>query len=114
MKQGCFADDLTIWRTGDDIDDNTSTLQQGLNVISTWSKEYKMPLSKGKTEAIMFSNYYGNREKISNLVLTIDEDPVKFKKEVKLLGVVLDDTLLFDTHTKNTTKKANYRNSQMR
>ena len=57
LQLGSFADDLTIWTTSPNLYTNNNIIQSGLTIIEDWSNKYKMPLSKGKTESIVFSNY---------------------------------------------------------
>jgi hypothetical protein len=69
LKHHFFADDNTIWATGRDINQLASVIQKGLDVISEWSKEYDMPISVGKNEALLFTNLPSDHDNIPQINL---------------------------------------------
>jgi ribonuclease HI len=109
LSQGSFADDLTLWVTSSNIESAGILIQKGLDIVSRWSKKYEMPISKGKSEAILFSNYY----KDNNPVLVLDGDVLAYQKTVRLLGVMLNSSLTFEEHITKLKKNCNWRLSQL-
>jgi Reverse transcriptase (RNA-dependent DNA polymerase) len=50
-----FVDDLTMWTTCKSMQQRKEIMRGALLVTAYWAKEYKMPFSPGKSEAIWFS-----------------------------------------------------------
>ena len=92
-----FVDDISVWATSPDVPTAITTVQAGLNVIYEWSLRYRMPLSLGKSEAIIFSL---NRDDLipGKFQLLLGNDPLVFKAHVRSLGVHLDNQLRFTHH----------------
>jgi hypothetical protein len=57
LQCAMFVDDLTIWHTNSDLPTSAAVIQKGLDGVTQWSEEFGMPLSRRKTEAIIFHNY---------------------------------------------------------
>ena len=112
LKLAMFADDLTIWNSSSSFLSSCSTLQLGLEIIQNWSCEYGMPLSDGKTEAIHFSRAR-IRPEFSPGLLFLKGEPVTFKSQVRLLGVILDSKMTSSGHVMKVRKEATWRLSQL-
>ena len=112
LKVAMFADDLTIWHCSSSISISCPTLQLALNISQNWSSEYGMPLSDGKTEAIHFSRAR-NRPEFSPGLLLLKGEPVNFRCQVRLLGVVLDSKMTSSGHAIKVKKETTWRLSQM-
>ena len=106
VKYGAFADDFQLWMkfkneqqyTQEERSEKLRTLQRALDSVDRWSKNWGIPLSKTKSgEAVLFwSN--NERQNTDKLELYLGGEKLKFVKETKLLGVTIDDRLLFNTH----------------
>src|SRR2546425_2414534 len=90
-----FADDCTIWRSGNNIIQITYHLQQDLDVISAWCKKWGFIINTGKTTGIIFSKGNVNPNSIK---LIIDNKPIVFNKTCKVLGINFDNHLTWKTH----------------
>ena len=95
LEYHLFADDSTIWKIQNDLSSCAEVIQSGLDVISTWSNEYNMPISVGKNEAIIFCNSSSVIKKAILPRIVLGEDVVRYKDEIRLLGVMFDCTLSF-------------------
>ena len=73
-------------------------MQEGLDICNAWSEEYKIPISKGKNEALLWYNY----KKVPTPTLFVGKDMVIFNQDkglpVRLLGVMLDAKMSFTDH----------------
>ena len=114
LKFGLFADDLTLWSTNDDIKAAAKCIQKGIEIVGEWCKEYRMEMAPNKCEAILFSNWAGDRAINRRPKLKIGEWEVKYSEEVKLLGIILDSRLTFSKHINKTKREANRRCSQLK
>jgi len=90
-----FADDSTIWRSGNNLAQIIHHLQADLDAISKWCLEWGFKINIGKTQGIMFTRKKLNAESFS---LKIQGQNIKFESTVKLLGVILDAKLTWKPH----------------
>ncbi|GBO13245.1 RNA-directed DNA polymerase from mobile element jockey [Araneus ventricosus] len=92
----CFsADDTDILAKGSTINYVIHTLQKGLNNIEKWCMLWRVAINTDKTHAVMFRK--GTSGKELKTFSFFDED-LTWDKEVKYLGLVLDDKLTFRSH----------------
>ena len=80
--------------------------QDYLNKICDWTNENKMKLNKKKSKAMIF-NFTKNYQFTSRTVM--DDEVITVIKETKLLGVMINDSLNWDTNTTFLVKRANAR-----
>ncbi|GBO40428.1 RNA-directed DNA polymerase from mobile element jockey, partial [Araneus ventricosus] len=97
-----FADDTAILAQGSTINYIIHTLQKGLNNIEKWCTLWRVAINTDKTHAVMFRK--GTSRKELNTLSFFDED-LTWDKEVKYLGLILDDKLTFRSHLKYNTEK---------
>jgi hypothetical protein len=114
LKFHLFADDTTIWSTGLDANNVGKVIQNGLDAILKWSDQYNMPISKGKTEAILF--YHTGSSILPKIVMGPDEILYNQNdgKPVRLLGILLDHNLSFVHHINKLKKNVSYNLNLMR
>ena len=70
--------------------------QDYLNQISEWTKANKMKLNKKKSKAMIF-NFTNNYQFTSRTIM--DDEVITVIKEIKLLGVMVNDSLNWDSNT---------------
>ena len=80
--------------------------QTNLDRISEWTKQKQMLLNIGKTKTMNF-NFTKNFQFSSRL--TVEGQVLESIRETKLLGVIVNDSLSWDSNTKNLVKRANAR-----
>ncbi|GBM94115.1 putative RNA-directed DNA polymerase from transposon BS [Araneus ventricosus] len=97
-----FADDTAILAQGSTINYVIHTLQKGLNNIEKWCTLWRVAINTDKTHAVMFRK--GTSRKELKTLSFFDED-LTWDKEVKYLGLILDDKLTFRSHLKYNTEK---------
>ena len=80
--------------------------QANLKKISEWTLNNKMLLNTFKTKTMNF-NFTNNYQFSSRL--SVDNEVLETITETKLLGVMINNSLTWDTNTKYITKRANAR-----
>ena len=84
-------------------------MQDSINGISNWAKEWKMSLNKSKTEAMVISS--SNKDTKWKPNLRLEGETVKIVPEYKFLGVTVDSGLRFTTHVNRIVAKGKRRNN---
>ena len=100
-----FADDTTIYSCSLNYKEAAHKLSNDTYIVSNWFKVNNMVANPGKFQ-IMFP-----RSKIDNSKITFatKNKQIKCKREVKLLGITIDEKLTFTRHVANICSLANNR-----
>lgn len=98
-KVRLFADDTILYNTAQ----NKQTIQEDLEKLAAWEREWDMEFNVPKCEHITFSH----KKHPSENTLYLHGIPIPKAKEVVYLGVTLKDNLSFSTHTSSIAGKAN-------
>ena len=80
-----YADDITIYCTGDDILTITNNIQAAINNFYKWTKDWGLSLNQQKTKCMLFT-----RKRIQPIPLNIDNINIEYVREHKFLGVYFD------------------------
>ncbi|XP_052751319.1 uncharacterized protein LOC128200797 [Galleria mellonella] len=97
-----FADDILLIAqgyTGEEVERN---LNKALSKILQWGNKLKLKFAPHKTQAVLFTKklkYYTPR-------LIMDGTPIELQDEVKVLGVIIDRNLNFNSHIRTVSAKA--------
>ncbi|CAH2097628.1 unnamed protein product [Euphydryas editha] len=91
-----YADDLTILISGPFESAVCDRMRAALRVVEQWCTDHELTVNPAKTELVMFTNKR-NLGNLASLALT---------KEVKYLGVILDNKLLWNRHLDSKINKA--------
>lgn len=103
IKYSIYVDDILIYMTHSNFNFIQQTLQLALDNLITWSKANGPKFSEEKTKLVVFS-----KRKINyNLNLLFNRIPLQESKEMKLLGMILDNRLKFKDHIKYTKLRGN-------
>ena len=114
LKFGFFADDLTLWSTHSSPSQAAETVQAGLEIVNSWSCWAKMKVAPEKCEAILFSNWVGDKKPERRPKLEIGGVVLDYKEQVRLLGIILDTKLVFGAHCDKIRKEGLRRVAQLR
>lgn len=71
-------------------------------MIEDWSKENRLQLSVGKTKIMLLKGKLKGRQPIVKLY----GESIQYAKEIRYLGVILDESLSFKPHIESACKKA--------
>ena len=92
-----FADDSSLWRSGTNLAQIKYHLQEDLNIIDTWCKNWGFHINVDKTVGIIFTN----KKKLDTPILTICNKIIKFDNNCTFLGVTFDSHLTWKNHIIN-------------
>ena len=99
-----FADDGTLWHTGEDLDKVKDSISRDILEVMKWTEKWRINVNISKCEVCIFS-----KSKIDEHQKELNAGPNTFKYShtPKLLGVTLDEQLKFDHHVDQVERKAN-------
>ncbi|MCG7878799.1 MAG: reverse transcriptase domain-containing protein [Candidatus Thiodiazotropha endolucinida] len=100
-----FADDGTIWRTGENVKILVEQLEGDLKKIVEWTKRWRMKVNVDKTEFCVFSRSLGIND-TDDIEIIMNNKKIKKSSAPKLLGVTLDSKLTFRLHIDSIERKA--------
>ncbi len=103
-KLTIYADDTTLYASAQTLVELTSILNEQLERIEKLILENKLILNTSKTKSIVFGSNYSLRSK-PELKWYINKTLIQQVKEVKLLGITLDNKVSWSKHIENTVKK---------
>ena len=97
-----FADNATIWISGDNPLELAHSMKKGLQSISDWTLKWRMKLNTGNIECVLFTRDPNHTVPLVEL----QGKALKCTEEVKLLGVILVKKLTFQSHIEAVEKKS--------
>jgi hypothetical protein len=115
INMALFADDLTLWKTGSDIQQMANDITTLINnYIDPWATSHNMILKQPKCHSFLFSQYYRDPKPLVSLhdqVLSYgSNDDHTF---LRLLGVRFDSRMTFKYQLEHMTKQAGLRLQQL-
>ena len=90
------ADDMATWAQGSKLHMEEERLQQGLDTVSTWSKDWEVLPSAQRSECSFFST--NSHDTKWQPTLTLDGQPVRYNATQTFRGVTYDRRLTFSSH----------------
>ena len=100
-----FADDSTLYLSGNNIETLLSKLTDDLKLISEWLGKNRLLINWNKTVAMHILTSSHKKFHFKNLKINIDGNSIPFVVETKMLGVTIDHQLTFTKHISNISKK---------
>jgi len=97
-----FVDDYTAWITGPLAESNREGIEAIVARALDWEKRSGATFEGDKTTVMHFTR---NASKTNTTLIVIKGIEVSSKKEVKVLGVVLDPELRYKSHIANAAAK---------
>ena len=104
-----FADDNTVYSCGTSISEITTNLENDLNTLLNWFYANGMVANPDKFQLM----FLGLHEK-HKLRLNIEGVKISATKNVKILGIEIDNQLRFNKHVKTLCDKTNRKISAFR
>ena len=95
-----FADDCLLYKVIQGNKD-AELLQEDLDQLQEWEKDWQMLFNLGKCEHIRITN----KRRIIQTSFTIHGQKLKETSEAKYLGITIDDKLTWNSHTDIVTIK---------
>lgn len=98
-----FADDTSIYCTGDTLDGITRELQTSLTSLEKWFNEWGLEVNATKTKVM----YITNKKEVCNLPLKMNQTVLEAVNTHKHLGVILSNNLKWSAHIDHVKSKTN-------
>ena len=99
-----FADDVAIQGMGNTVSEAEMKVQRTVDVVTAWSREWKLNLNATKSESSLFTTWTHEAKRVAKIY--IEGKLIPFNPEPRLLGVTLDRQLTFGAHTKKICEAA--------
>ena len=103
-----YADDSALLISGKEPNIIAEELSNELSSCRNWLIDNKLSLHLGKTEAILFGTRY-NLNKVNSFEVICNNEVIQNVKNVKYLGIQLDEDLAGESIVKEIAKKINSR-----
>ena len=103
--KGVFADDLALISTHEDEEVAIGNMNESLHNVKQWFDKWRLKLNAQKSQTIRFSN----KRKPPPKQVMLGNQSIQFVKEVKYLGVIFDEKLLFKRHFLNVLERVKKR-----
>ena len=94
-----FADDAGLLTVGTNLTVLRSRMQYAVNRAIAWGQKAGLAFSPSKTVAILFTMKY-------KFTLTVNGVEIAYSKQVRYLGVILDQKLTWHQHIDSKIKEA--------
>ncbi|GFW09032.1 probable RNA-directed DNA polymerase from transposon BS [Trichonephila clavipes] len=104
-KIACYADDIAVWHSYNDITESEKALNTTLNGIAAWAENLKLTIKADNTNYCIFSTDRRHRSSF-NANIKIHSSQIKKVDLPTYLGVTLDPELRFSKHIEQTANKA--------
>jgi hypothetical protein len=108
-KIATFADDTAVMAVGEIIEEATDKLQQAINAINSWTKQWRVILNEIKSAHVNFTN-----RKVRYIRVTIDGNRIPLSNTAKYLGMTLDAKLRWKEHVKKKVEELNIKHRKVK
>jgi hypothetical protein len=99
-----FADDNTLHTSSKTIQEVQTSLQKGLDLVQDWCLENSMTLNANKTKSMVITTRQKHQRQRLELILEINSTLIEQVREHKLLGVILDEEMKWQSHINSVGK----------
>lgn len=102
-KLQMFADDTLVYLTDKNIESKVDIINSELEILYNVINQNKLKLNIDKTKMMIITNKKNFNK--SNLHIRINNETLQCEKEIKYLGVIIDDELKFKSNIDTIAKK---------
>ena len=102
-----YADDTTLIVTGSNIDDVRNNLDTSLKDCVEWFNNNRLVINTSKTNTMVITNNVQLRNLENNPLVMIDDKYIPRVPELKILGILIDESLSWNAHIKYLCSKVN-------
>ena len=95
VRISLFADDIALWISGKNTEYCIKTLQNTLDVIHSWTKQWGFNISIVKSKAMIFAN---NQPKKEVTKFKLEGNIIEYVEKFKFLGLIFDSQLNWSHH----------------
>lgn len=104
-----FADDTLVLASAKTVDELERVANNALAAVAERINSLGLEIATNKTEAVMFTSKY----KYNNPEIRLGDDLIPLSTEMTYLGVIIDKSLLFKSHVRKASAKAEKIGSQL-
>ena len=97
-----FADDTTIFRSGNNLSQLCNEINEDLRDVSSWLIANRLSLNVNKTKFMLFTH---SPVDINSVQITINNSIIAHVDNIKFLGVTIDSRLNFNIHINLLSKR---------
>uniref|UniRef100_A0A023EQZ1 Putative rte ele1 orf1-h 1e-60-j 4 n=1 Tax=Aedes albopictus TaxID=7160 RepID=A0A023EQZ1_AEDAL len=97
-----FADDITLVVVGESLEAVEILATEAVDAVENWMQRKKLSIAHQKTELVLISNC----KVVQKAAIIVGEHAIDSKRELKHLGVMIDDRLNFNSHVDYACGKA--------
>ena len=90
-----FADDTTVYMSGDNLTVLCEEVCEELNKIDDWLKANRLSLNIDKTNFMIVTH---KKYDLTDCIIKIRDTPIKHVKSTKFLGMTIDDKFSYNDH----------------
>jgi hypothetical protein len=98
-----FADDTNAFYSNSSINIAKEAMQREMNEILKWLSTNKLSINTTKTKLILFRAR--NKKQLTEIDIKINDQSIEQVKCTKFLGVLIDETLIWNNHIGSVLKK---------
>lgn len=106
-----YADDTQIFYSfsPNNVHHGIQLINEDLNNIYSYSVDHCLQLNPKKCVAMLFAKPSHKQQIVNNANITINNETILIKDEVKNLGLIVDSDLRFNKHISNCIQRAIYK-----
>ena len=104
IHRALHADDLAIWTEADTTGAARTRIQEAVDQVATWARDWGVQINRTKTVTTLFSLC-----QVSKYTITLDGEPLPQEDTPTYLGVKFDKRLTWRPHIEEAEKKATLR-----
>ena len=93
-----YADDITIWIDGETVSNVQDKLSTVLSLAIDWLRQNKLCINQAKTQCMGLGNHS------EQLQFHVNGESLPSQDSIKLLGVTIDRSFLYDFHIRKTIR----------
>jgi len=101
-----YADDHQIYFNGTSIETVAFSLKKETENVSQWYKDNLLQANPNKYQILVIAPQRGDNNATDTCTLKIDDQQIRSTKNLKILGINMDDELSFSDHISDICKKA--------
>ena len=103
-QNNLFADDASLHTSNEDIEIIQNILQDSLDKTTSWCNKNSMVLHPDKTKCMIITTRQKQQRTHPKLILKLDTSLIEEVKSHKMLGLIIDSHLTWNTHIESTIK----------
>ena len=104
-----FADDNTIYDSGEDLSNILENLKHDLKILLKWFRINSLQANPGKFQFMILG-----KKKRNSVKLIINTTEIEEGRKAVLLGITIDNLLIFNEHIDNLCRTPNYKPHALR